>query len=101
MLVLSRKLKQEIVIGENVRITVLKVKGNTVRLGIEAPREIHVVRGELVQNTEIPATSADTAQENAAEFTVVFSNSKEEKSPTFGVIPFQPKDRVVPKDQGR
>ena len=47
MLVLSRKLNQEIVIGDNVKVTILKVKGNTVRLGIEAPRNVRVVRGEL------------------------------------------------------
>ena len=47
MLVLSRKQKQQIKIGDDVVLTVLQVKGNTVRLGIEAPREVHVVRGEL------------------------------------------------------
>ena len=52
MLVLTRKLNQEIVIGENIKITVLKVKGNTVRLGIEAPPEIRIVRSELPQATE-------------------------------------------------
>ena len=39
MLVLSRKQHQDIVIGDDIKITVLKVKGNTVRLGIEAPRD--------------------------------------------------------------
>lgn len=47
MLVLSRKPTQQIHIGDNVRITLLKVKGNQVRLGIEAPRNVKVLRGEL------------------------------------------------------
>ena len=47
MLVLSRKQNQEVIIGDNIKITVLKTRGNTVRLGIEAPRDIKVVRGEL------------------------------------------------------
>ena len=47
MLVLTRKSNQQIQIGENIVITVLQVKGNSVRLGIEAPREVRVVRGEL------------------------------------------------------
>lgn len=47
MLVLSRKQKQQIKIGDDVVLTVLQVKGNTVRLGIEAPKEVHVIRGEL------------------------------------------------------
>lgn len=47
MLVLSRKVGQEIVIGDNVRITVTKVSGNRVTLGIEAPDHVRILRGEL------------------------------------------------------
>lgn len=47
MLVLSRKVGQEILIGENVRITVTKVSGNRVTLGIEAPDDVRILRGEL------------------------------------------------------
>ena len=47
MLVLTRKLQEKITIAGNITITVLRVKGQTVRIGIEAPREIRVVRGEL------------------------------------------------------
>ncbi len=47
MLVLTRKLQETIQIGDDVTITILKVKGRTVRLGIEAPRQVRVLRGEL------------------------------------------------------
>jgi carbon storage regulator CsrA len=47
MLVLSRKLQEQIRIGENITVTVLRVKGNAVRIGIDAPRNVRVVRGEL------------------------------------------------------
>jgi carbon storage regulator CsrA len=47
MLVLTRKSQEQIRVGENITITVLRIKGNTVRLGIEAPRGVRVVRGEL------------------------------------------------------
>ncbi len=47
MLVLSRKLEERIQIGENVTITVLKIRGNSVQIGIEAPRSVSVVRAEL------------------------------------------------------
>jgi carbon storage regulator CsrA len=47
MLVLTRKHQEKIRIGENIVITVLKTKGKTVRLGIEAPSEVPVIRGEL------------------------------------------------------
>jgi len=47
MLVLSRKIEDEIIIDENITIRVLRVKGNTVRLGISAPSEVSIMRGEL------------------------------------------------------
>ncbi len=47
MLVLSRKEGEKLVIGENITIVVSKISGNRVTLGIEAPRDVKVVRGEL------------------------------------------------------
>jgi len=47
MLVLSRYTDQSIVIGHNVRITVIQVRGNKVRIAIEAPRELEVNRDEI------------------------------------------------------
>jgi carbon storage regulator len=48
MLVLSRKQSQQIMIGSDISITVVKIEGNHVRLGIKAPRGISIVRDELV-----------------------------------------------------
>lgn len=48
MLVLTRKLEEEIVIGGVVTITVLGIKNNQVKLGITAPKEVKVLRKELV-----------------------------------------------------
>lgn len=47
MLVLARKKNESIVIGDNIEIRILSVKGNTVRVGIQAPQEVKVLRGEL------------------------------------------------------
>jgi carbon storage regulator len=47
MLVLARKQGQTIVIDDRIKITVLKVKGSAVRVGIEAPDEVSIRRGEL------------------------------------------------------
>lgn len=47
MLVLSRKIDQEIVIADNIRVRVLEVCGNRVRLGIVAPEAISVQRAEV------------------------------------------------------
>ena len=47
MLVLTRKADEEILIGNDIKITLIRVRGNSVRIGIDAPREVRVVRGEL------------------------------------------------------
>lgn len=52
MLVLTRKNQQQIQIGNNIVVTILQVKGQTVRVGIEAPREVRVVRGEISDKDE-------------------------------------------------
>jgi carbon storage regulator len=47
MLVLSRRIGEEIIINDNIRVTVVAVKGDRVRLGIVAPREVTVDRSEV------------------------------------------------------
>ena len=47
MLVLSRKPGQSLIIGENIVLTVLEVEGDRVKIGVEAPREVAILRGEL------------------------------------------------------
>ena len=49
MLVLPRKAGESIVIGSQIRITVLEMQGRQIRLGIEAPSEIPVHRGEVYE----------------------------------------------------
>ena len=49
MLVLARKVGQSIVISDNIELLVIEVRGNQVRLGIEAPRSIPVHRKELLE----------------------------------------------------
>ena len=58
MLVLTRKANQQLLIGNDIVITVVKVRGNTIRLGIEAPRDVRVVRSELGPKPEVKAGSA-------------------------------------------
>jgi carbon storage regulator len=49
MLVLSRKIGEEVVIGEDIRVRVLSIHGNQIRLGFVAPRDVQIHREELLQ----------------------------------------------------
>jgi carbon storage regulator CsrA len=75
MLVLTRKLQQQIKIGEHVTVTILRVKGQTVRVGIEAPRDVRVVRGELPREGEAPA-----AESTIIETTLMIADEQDEES---------------------
>lgn len=49
MLILTRRISESIIIGDDVKITVLGVKGNQVRLGIDAPKHLSVHREEIYE----------------------------------------------------
>ena len=57
MLVLSRKETQKLRLGDSITVTVLRLSGNQVRLGIEAPKEIRVLRDELAPHDNQPEGS--------------------------------------------
>ncbi len=70
MLVLTRKAQEKIQIGDNIVLTILRVKGQAVRVGIEAPRDVRVLRSELPQTAEVEADVApEHRPEPAAKFT--------------------------------
>ncbi|MBS3940126.1 MAG: carbon storage regulator CsrA [Actinobacteria bacterium] len=63
MLVLSRRIGESIVIGNQVTVTVLEVRGDQVRIGIDAPRDVQVHREEVWQQLqEENAQAASTAE---------------------------------------
>ena len=49
MLVLTRKPGEKIFIGDNVALTVVEVKGDSVRIAVDAPREVKIYRGEIYE----------------------------------------------------
>jgi carbon storage regulator len=61
MLVLSRKVGEKIVIDDDTIITVVEVKGNRVRLGVDAPKDKRILRQELI--VEVPQPAGDLAAE--------------------------------------
>jgi carbon storage regulator len=69
VLVLSRKQNQSLVIGDNIVITVLSIERDQIRLGIEAPKSIPIMRKELfeaVKEQEVVATSMASKLEGEA-----------------------------------
>lgn len=58
MLVLTRKLMEKLYIGDSICVTVVRLEGGQVRLGIDAPREIAVVRAELLDQRRAGAQPA-------------------------------------------
>jgi carbon storage regulator len=59
MLVLSRRVGESVVIGDEVTVTILEVRGDVVRVGIDAPRSVTVHRAELLQ--ELADSNQDSA----------------------------------------
>jgi len=69
MLVLSRQRDESIIIGDNIVITVVDIRGDKVRLGIQAPTEIPVHRQEVyeaIQREQLRAQGMDPAEVSAA-----------------------------------
>ena len=54
MLVLSRKEQERVKLGDEITVTIVRVSGDKVRLGIEAPKDIRVLRDELAPHDEEP-----------------------------------------------
>jgi len=52
MLILTRRISESVIIGDDVKITVLGVKGSQVRLGIDAPKSISVHREEIYERIQ-------------------------------------------------
>ena len=62
MLVLSRKKDEEIIIGGIVRVMVIEIRGDKVRLGVEAPKEVTVHRKEIADAIAAEARARDTRE---------------------------------------
>ncbi|RMA81413.1 carbon storage regulator CsrA [Umboniibacter marinipuniceus] len=65
MLIISRRCGESFVIGDDVKITVLSVKGNQIRIGIDAPKETTILREEVIDRRLTPAVEENKASSNS------------------------------------
>jgi len=68
MLVLSRKVNEQVIISDNIRITVVSIRGNQVRIGFEAPPDVPIFREELHAVPGPGRTSTSPSEENHCPF---------------------------------
>lgn len=62
MLILTRKLGESIVIGDDIKLVILDIKGQQVRIGVQAPKNVSVHRGEIyqmIQEQNLQAAASD------------------------------------------
>lgn len=76
MLVLARKKGQTIVVDGRIEVTVLEVEGDTVKIGISAPREVQIIRKELLQSVRETNEEAATAAIDVGQLKVSLRNLK-------------------------
>ena len=69
MLILTRRVGESLMIGDEVSVTVLGVKGNQVRIGVNAPKTVSVHREEIYQRIQQELTDPLGAQEKASTVT--------------------------------
>ncbi|MEI0531132.1 MULTISPECIES: carbon storage regulator CsrA [Brachyspira] len=80
MLVLSRKINQSIVIGDNIEIMLVDIRGDQIKLGINAPRDVKIFRKEVYEEIESQNLEASKANPEQLNILSSFVKNKLEKN---------------------
>ncbi|HSR62148.1 MAG TPA: carbon storage regulator CsrA [Gammaproteobacteria bacterium] len=64
MLILTRRVGESLMIGDDINVTVLGIRGNQVRIGVNAPKDVSVHREEIYQRIQQEKTGDTESQEN-------------------------------------
>jgi carbon storage regulator len=75
MLVISRKINEKIKIGENIEIVIVSIDKNQVKIGIEAPRNLTILRSELIENIKEENIKAAKTDVDIKELSRVFNEN--------------------------
>lgn len=67
MLVVTRKTDESLIIADNIEIMVLEVSKDRVKLGVSAPRDVKIIRGELIDTQNVNKDSSKELPKNALE----------------------------------
>ncbi len=82
MLVLARKINESIMIGDDIEIVIIDIKGDQVKLGIKAPKSVAVHRKEIydeIQKENIAAMKSQVKPETLQDITTILQTHKEKK----------------------
>jgi len=82
MLVLARRLNESIMIGDDIEVVIIDIKGDQVKLGIRAPKRVTVHRKEIydeIRKENIAAMDSRVKPEELREFSEIFKKGKDER----------------------
>ena len=82
MLVLARKINESIMIGDDIEVVIIDIKGDQVKLGIKAPKSVAVHRKEIyqeIQKENIAAMQSNVKPETLKDISTILQSHKEKK----------------------